>query len=96
MLTQWSFWHGGHHNSQQAEPMLILSRGVREAFVIHDDIEVEILGIENGKVRLGIKAPAEVPVCRKEKYLERKGQPLKSERYARLKLANPDYEDKAA
>ncbi len=48
--------------------MLVLSRQRDEAIMIGDDIEITIVGVRGEKVRLGINAPAHVPVHRKEVY----------------------------
>lgn len=50
--------------------MLILSRRENESIIIDDNIEVKILGIENGRVRLGIEAPKNIEILRKELYTE--------------------------
>ena len=50
--------------------MLVLTRKVRESIVIGNNIEVTVLWISHDKVRLGIAAPREIPVFRKEIYLE--------------------------
>lgn len=50
--------------------MLVLSRKDKESIIIGKDIEVKILGIEDGKVKLGIDAPRNVEIYRKEIYLE--------------------------
>jgi carbon storage regulator len=50
--------------------MLVLTRKIMESVVIGDDIEVYILEIKGDRVRLGIKAPREVSVHRKEIYEE--------------------------
>ncbi len=44
--------------------MLVLSRKINERIIIGENIELEILGIRGGIVRLGIKAPREVSVVR--------------------------------
>lgn len=46
--------------------MLVLSRKLNEKIVIDDNIEVTIVGIENGKVQLGIEAPKDIEILRKE------------------------------
>ncbi len=46
--------------------MLVLTRREGEVFVIGDDIEIEILDIKPGVVRVGIRAPRDVRVLRKE------------------------------
>jgi carbon storage regulator len=48
--------------------MLVLSRKTNESIVIRDDIVVTVIEIRGDKVRLGINAPAEVPVHRREVY----------------------------
>jgi carbon storage regulator len=48
--------------------MLILSRQKNETVMIGDSIEVMIVAIRGDKVRLGIRAPAEMPVHRREVY----------------------------
>jgi carbon storage regulator len=48
--------------------MLVLSRQKDESIVIGDDIEITIVDIRGDKVRLGIAAPSEIPVHRKEVY----------------------------
>ncbi|MCK6485018.1 MAG: carbon storage regulator CsrA [Phycisphaerae bacterium] len=48
--------------------MLVLSRQRDETIMIGDDIEITVVDIRGDKVRLGISAPAHVPVHRKEVY----------------------------
>ena len=48
--------------------MLILTRRTGETLKIGDDIAVEILSVKGNQVRLGITAPEEIPVHRKEIY----------------------------
>lgn len=48
--------------------MLVLSRKKNESIVINDDITIVVVEICADKVRLGIDAPREVPVHRKEVY----------------------------
>lgn len=56
--------------------MLVLTRKPGEAIVIGDDIEIEIVSIGGGKVRVGISAPRSTTVHRKEVYLElQEGEP---------------------
>ncbi len=50
--------------------MLVLTRKSNQSIMIGDDIEVSVLSIMGEKVRIGIQAPREVPVFRKEVYLE--------------------------
>jgi carbon storage regulator len=48
--------------------MLVLSRQRDESIMIGDDVQITIVDIRGDKVRLGIVAPAEIPVHRKEVY----------------------------
>lgn len=48
--------------------MLVLSRHRYESIMIGDGIEIMILEIRGDKVRLGITAPKEIPVHRREVY----------------------------
>ena len=48
--------------------MLVLSRQRDESIMIGDSIVVTIVDIRGDKVRLGINAPAEIPVHRQEVY----------------------------
>jgi len=48
--------------------MLVLSRQRDETIMIGDNIEITVVDIRGEKVRLGINAPAHVPVHRKEVY----------------------------
>lgn len=50
--------------------MLALSRKKNEAIVINNNVEVKILEVKGDQVKLGITAPKEVPVYRKEVYLQ--------------------------
>ncbi len=50
--------------------MLVLTRKCNQSIMIGDDIEVSVLAIMGEKVRIGIQAPRDVPVFRKEVYIE--------------------------
>ena len=50
--------------------MLALSRKKNEAIVINNNIEVAILEVKGDQVKIGITAPKEVPIYRKEVYLQ--------------------------
>lgn len=50
--------------------MLALSRKKNEAIVINNNIEITILEVKGDQVKIGINAPKEVPIYRKEVYLQ--------------------------
>lgn len=50
--------------------MLALSRKKQEALVINNNIEVTILDIKGDQVKIGISAPKDVSIYRKEVYLQ--------------------------
>jgi carbon storage regulator len=50
--------------------MLVLTRKSNQSIMIGDEIEVSVLSVMGEKVRIGIQAPQQVPVFRKEIYLE--------------------------
>jgi carbon storage regulator len=49
--------------------MLVLTRKTNQSIMIGDEIEVSVLAVSRDKIRLGITAPRDVPVYRKEVYL---------------------------
>jgi len=63
--------------------MLVLSRHRDESIMIGDDVVITIVDIRGDKVRLGIKAPQEIPVHREEVF-------------DAIKRANPDNNDQAS
>ena len=52
--------------------MLVLNRKLGESIVIADEIEIKVLEIKNGSVRLGITAPSDTQVDRLEIYNAKK------------------------
>ena len=50
--------------------MLALTRKKGESLVLNNDIEVTVLESRGDQVKLGVKAPRQVPVYRKEVYLQ--------------------------
>jgi len=59
--------------------MLVLSRKKDESIVINNDITIVVVEIRGDKVRLGVEAPKEVPVHRREVYEAiARGEPVES------------------
>jgi carbon storage regulator len=66
--------------------MLVLTRKSNQSIMIGDDIEVSVLAIMGEKVRIGIQAPRDVPVFRKEVYLEIQQERAESGKDARQEV----------
>ena len=56
--------------------MLVLTRKTNQSIMIGDDVEVSVLAVSRDKIRLGITAPRDVPVFRKEVYLSIKEEEM--------------------
>ena len=50
--------------------MLALTRKKRESLVVNNNIEITVLEIRGDQIKIGISAPKNVPVYRKEVYLQ--------------------------
>ncbi len=50
--------------------MLALTRKKNESIIIHNNIEITILEVKGEQVKIGIQAPKEVPIYRKEVYVQ--------------------------
>ena len=59
--------------------MLVLTRKANQSIMIGDDVEVSVLAVSRDKIRLGITAPREIPVVRKEVYLSIKEEQVSAE-----------------
>jgi carbon storage regulator len=58
----------GRPGENKEYTMLVLSRKKNESIVINNDITIVVVEIRGDKVRLGVEAPKEVPVHRREVY----------------------------
>lgn len=68
--------------------MLALSRKKNEALVIDNNIEITVLDIKGDQVKIGISAPKNVAIYRKEVYLQIQDankQSMEAEGFAALK-----------
>lgn len=50
--------------------MLALTRKKNEAIIINNNIEITLLDVKGDQVKIGISAPKEVPIYRKEVYIQ--------------------------
>ncbi|MGO9310822.1 MAG: carbon storage regulator CsrA [Spirochaetia bacterium] len=48
--------------------MLILARRIGESIMVGDQVEISVVDIKGDQVKLGIKAPSQIKVYRKEVY----------------------------
>ncbi len=49
--------------------MLVISRKTEESIIINDNIEITVLEINKDRIRLGINAPKDIQIARKEIYI---------------------------
>ena len=55
---------------RQVNKMLALTRKKGEALMINNNVEITILEVRGDQVKIGISAPKDVPIYRKEVYLQ--------------------------
>jgi len=65
--------------------MLALTRKKNEAIVINNNVEITVLEIKGDQIKLGIAAPKEVPIYRKEIYLQ-----IQEANKAAVEVADPE------
>lgn len=65
--------------------MLALTRKKGESIIVNNDIEISILELRGDQVKIGISAPKEVPIYRKEVYYQ-----IQKENEAAVSLENLD------
>jgi carbon storage regulator len=66
--------------------MLVLTRKPSQSILIGDDIEVSVLSTTGATVKIGIQAPRDIPIFRKEIYLEIQQQRLATDTSARAEV----------
>jgi len=71
--------------------MLVLSRKKNESIVINNDITIVVVEIRGDKVRLGVEAPKEVPVHRREVY-----DAIRRNEHSAEGVINPDASESGA
>ena len=75
-----SVWLMGSGMSMAMEAvMLVLSRKLGEKIMINDNICITVVDIDQGKIRLGIEAPRDIPIFRKELLKGKSGAPEEQE-----------------
>ncbi len=62
--------------------MLVLSRKINQSIVIGDNIEIMLVDIRGDQIKLGINAPKNVKIFRKEVYEEIESQNLEASKEA--------------
>ncbi|GAA0223595.1 carbon storage regulator CsrA [Metaclostridioides mangenotii] len=58
--------------------MLVISRKKDETILLGDDIEITVVSVDNNTVKLGISAPKDVSILRKEVYEKVKEENIKA------------------
>ena len=66
--------------------MLVLTRKKNQSIVIDDNIEITVVDIQGDQVRLGINAPRNISIHRKEIYLEIQEENKKAAQSQNIKL----------
>lgn len=69
--------------------MLVLTRKANQSIMIGDSIEVSVLSVMGEKVRLGIQAPRDVPVFRREVFVEIQAQNVEAAESSKEALDRP-------
>ena len=69
-MTQYTQQSIDYSLKGQVNDMLVLNRKPGESIIVGDNIEIKILEIQDGKIKIGIEAPKDVGILRKEVYDE--------------------------
>jgi carbon storage regulator len=67
--------------------VLVIRRRAGESFLIDGGIEVEVLDVIGGQVKLGIRAPREISILRREVYITRQQNQAASHGISSVELA---------
>lgn len=100
IYCKWLFVYFGLWITREEPPemegsgMLVLSREEQESIVIGENIIVTVTRIIGDKVRLGVEAPKEVPVHRREVYDAIRREAAADEKKAAGGAATDDENDK--
>lgn len=78
LVSEFEFRIFSQDGNSRRDCMLVLSRMVDETIMIGDNIEIMVVDVKGGRVKLGIRAPQSVPVYRKEIYMAIKNENLAS------------------
>ena len=68
--------------------VLVLTRKTNQSIMIGDAVEVSVLSVSRDKIRLGITAPRDVPVFRKEVYLSIQEEQVSADKAATKQVEN--------
>lgn len=68
--------------------MLVLTRKLNERIIIDEQIEIIVLDIKDGQIKLGIKAPRDVSIHREEVYDEIRSENRKAQTNNRKNLSS--------
>jgi carbon storage regulator len=84
MFAHSNGWYAPSATPQRGAAMLVLSRKKNESIIINDNITVTVIEIRGDKVRLGIEAPKDVTVHRREVYEAIQNQARSSDQGAKV------------
>jgi carbon storage regulator len=73
--------------------MLVLTRRTNQSIMIGDEIEISVLSVSGEKVRIGIEAPQEIPVFRKEVYLRIEAERASANANGKTRALDAELED---
>lgn len=68
--------------------MLVLTRKKGQSIIIGDSIEIIVLDVQGDQIKLGVNAPRDVPIHRKEVFLEIQDENKKAAESKKIDLKN--------